>query len=114
MVERILEVCTKELELDANALSASYEVLRKVGNLSAPTILFVIQELWAQAEDEKHLFRLWFWARTHFRRSPFQMERQMPDLSYRSTEEELLDQEESLTKKSSSEIYMSWIGSIPS
>jgi predicted naringenin-chalcone synthase len=57
---RILEVCAKELELDPDDLKASYEVLRKVGNLSAPTILFVIQEMWDKAADGEHLFACGF------------------------------------------------------
>jgi len=57
---RILEVCSQELELDQEALSASYEVLRKVGNLSAPTILFVIKALWEKAAEDSHLFACGF------------------------------------------------------
>lgn len=57
---RILEVCAKELELKADALAASYEILRKVGNLSAPTVLFVIQEMWSEAAEGKHLFACGF------------------------------------------------------
>lgn len=42
---KILEVCATELELNESALKSSYEVLRKYGNMSAPTILFVLKEL---------------------------------------------------------------------
>lgn len=57
---RILEVCADELKLNANQLDASYKTLRQVGNLSAPTILFVIKELWSEAKADQHLFACGF------------------------------------------------------
>ncbi|MEQ8625686.1 MAG: type III polyketide synthase [Vicingaceae bacterium] len=42
---KILEACEKEFELRSDDLAASYSVLRNYGNLSAPTILFVLEEL---------------------------------------------------------------------
>ena len=42
---KILEACEKELNLESIDLAASYGVLENYGNLSAPTILFVLKEL---------------------------------------------------------------------
>ena len=42
---KILEACEKELELNSDDLAASYTILRNYGNLSAPTVLFVLEEL---------------------------------------------------------------------
>lgn len=42
---KILEACEKELGLNKSDLSASYNTLKNYGNLSAPTILFVLNEL---------------------------------------------------------------------
>lgn len=42
---KILEVCEQELQLNNNELRASYSTLKKYGNMSAPTILFVLKEL---------------------------------------------------------------------
>lgn len=57
---RILEVCASELDLRPEQLSASYEVLKKVGNISAPTILFVLKELWKDAKENEQLFACGF------------------------------------------------------
>jgi len=57
---RILEVCSKELGLKTEDLAASYQVLNEVGNLSAPTILFVIKQLWSQAKKGEYLFACGF------------------------------------------------------
>jgi predicted naringenin-chalcone synthase len=43
---KILEVATKELGLHKDALNQSYNVLNEYGNMSSPTILFVINKLW--------------------------------------------------------------------
>lgn len=40
---KILEVCEAELELKNKELSASYSTLKNFGNMSAPTILFVLE-----------------------------------------------------------------------
>tara|TARA_B110000503_G_C7146100_1_gene413037 strand:+ start:723 stop:1829 length:1107 start_codon:yes stop_codon:yes gene_type:complete len=42
---KILEVCEAELQLDSKELDASYSTLKNYGNMSAPTILFVLQEM---------------------------------------------------------------------
>lgn len=43
--KKILEVCEEELNLNKNELKASYSILKNYGNMSAPTILFVLEEL---------------------------------------------------------------------
>lgn len=42
---KILEVCEQELQLNNNELQASYQTLKDFGNMSAPTILFVLKEM---------------------------------------------------------------------
>ena len=42
---RILEAISRSLQLPGDALQASYDVLRQYGNMSAPTLLFVLQQL---------------------------------------------------------------------
>lgn len=43
---RILEVIEQELELTTHDNRYSYSVLRQFGNMSSPTVLFVLKELW--------------------------------------------------------------------
>jgi predicted naringenin-chalcone synthase len=43
--KRILETIQKSLALHGDDLSSSYEVLREFGNMSSPTILFVLQKI---------------------------------------------------------------------
>jgi predicted naringenin-chalcone synthase len=47
---RIVEVVGDELALPASALTASYDVLRDIGNCSSATVLFVVQRLLARSE----------------------------------------------------------------
>jgi alpha-pyrone synthase len=42
---KILEVCEDELKLKNDELNASYSTLKNFGNMSAPTILFVLKEI---------------------------------------------------------------------
>jgi predicted naringenin-chalcone synthase len=42
---RILEVIHDELELSESDLSSSYKVLNDYGNMSSPTILFVLKDI---------------------------------------------------------------------
>ncbi len=42
---KILEVIQKELELNNNDLESSYRVLNNFGNMSSPTVLFVLKDL---------------------------------------------------------------------
>ena len=43
---KILEVIQNELQLEKEHLQASYNVLSGYGNMSSPTILFVLKEIW--------------------------------------------------------------------
>ena len=43
--KRILDTIKMELELQADQIQASYNVLKEYGNMSSPTILFVLNEL---------------------------------------------------------------------
>jgi len=43
--KRILEAIHKSLQLHNGDLNASYDVLKKYGNMSSPTILFVLKEI---------------------------------------------------------------------
>ena len=43
--KKILENIQKELHLDTNDLSISFDVLRNYGNMSSPTILFVLKQV---------------------------------------------------------------------
>jgi predicted naringenin-chalcone synthase len=55
---KILEVAQKELELEQGALDSSYAVLKHFGNMSSPTILYVIKNIWenkVKSNDEKIL-----------------------------------------------------------
>jgi predicted naringenin-chalcone synthase len=46
--KKILEAVTHSLQLEADALQTCYEVLRNYGNMSSPTILFVLKKLLPQ------------------------------------------------------------------
>jgi len=54
---KVLEVIQKELELDDEALASSYKVLKDYGNMSSPTILFVLKHLWEEKviREEKEI-----------------------------------------------------------
>ena len=55
---KILEVIQNELQLQAQDLEASYKVLKNYGNMSSPTILFVLKEIWQnkmQFTEQKEL-----------------------------------------------------------
>ncbi|MCC6286271.1 MAG: type III polyketide synthase [Chitinophagaceae bacterium] len=43
--KRILEAVSNSLQIDSNSLSNSYNVLENFGNMSSPTILFVLKEM---------------------------------------------------------------------
>lgn len=49
--KKILEACEKVLEIDKEKLESSYEVLAEYGNMSSPTILFVLEHLWNEVFD---------------------------------------------------------------
>ncbi len=43
---KILEVIQKELALENKNLESSYRVLKNYGNMSSPTVLFVLKDIW--------------------------------------------------------------------
>lgn len=49
--KRIVDAIQKSLQLDADAVQTSYDVLRQFGNMSSPTILFVLKELMQHKND---------------------------------------------------------------
>lgn len=53
---KILDLAQQELDLPENALKASYDVLRDYGNMSSPTILFVLAQLWSEFQTGQHVF----------------------------------------------------------
>jgi predicted naringenin-chalcone synthase len=46
--KRIVEAIQKSLKLNASDLQASYKILRDYGNMSSPTLLFVLKEMMQQ------------------------------------------------------------------
>ncbi len=50
---KILDEIKRELNLNDNDLSASYEILRDFGNMSSPTILFVLKNIMDSDPDEQ-------------------------------------------------------------
>lgn len=53
---KILEAVEQSLSIHKPQLMDSYEVLGKYGNMSSPTILFVMKEMLAKANAGEHLF----------------------------------------------------------
>lgn len=53
---KILESVEQSLHIDKKQLQESYDVLGKYGNMSSPTILFVMKELMAKASKGENLF----------------------------------------------------------
>lgn len=51
---KILEVCEEVLGIDKEANRFAYHVLRHYGNMSSPTILFVLAEILGQLNDRDH------------------------------------------------------------
>lgn len=56
--KRILETIESELGLSKGQNQFSYDVLRKYGNMSSPTVLFVLNELSSQLTVEDHRKRI--------------------------------------------------------
>lgn len=48
---KILDTVQKELDLPLNALTSSFEILKNYGNMSSPTILFVLRDIWDNRVD---------------------------------------------------------------
>jgi len=57
---RILEVCEEMLELPEEALDISYDVLRKFGNMSSVTILFILKEFLSKLQPGEQLMSFAF------------------------------------------------------
>ena len=53
---KILESVEQSLQIDKIQLQESYKVLSNYGNMSSPTILFVMKELLAKAKEGENLF----------------------------------------------------------
>jgi predicted naringenin-chalcone synthase len=49
---RIVDTIHRSLGLEENALSNSYEILKRYGNMSSPTILFVLKEFMEQQKSD--------------------------------------------------------------
>lgn len=61
--KRILEVIEHELKLTSDQNRYSYSVLRQFGNMSSPTVLFVLKELWhdlTAADESKRILSFAF------------------------------------------------------
>jgi predicted naringenin-chalcone synthase len=50
--KKILEAIRESLDINAEDLEHSYEVLRKFGNMSSATIVFVLKEIWEQLKTK--------------------------------------------------------------
>lgn len=51
---KILEACEKALNIQPQDNQPAYEVLKKYGNMSSATIVFVLKELWKTLKSEDH------------------------------------------------------------
>jgi predicted naringenin-chalcone synthase len=49
---KILEAVGKSLQLESTALDDSHRILREYGNMSSPTILFVLKEIMGRTEEK--------------------------------------------------------------
>jgi len=50
--KKILEAYSNSLALESHELTASYEILQNYGNMSSPTILFVLEQIWNSASQK--------------------------------------------------------------
>jgi predicted naringenin-chalcone synthase len=50
--KKILDAIAKSLQLNQDALKYSYEVLKQFGNMSSPTILFVLQQIFIELIEQ--------------------------------------------------------------
>jgi predicted naringenin-chalcone synthase len=51
---KILQACEEALNISAEDNKHSYEILRKFGNMSSATVLFVLHTIWSQLKKEDH------------------------------------------------------------
>jgi len=56
--KKILEAIEKSISLPADSLSYSYDILKNYGNMSSPTILFVLQKILTELEQEQKSSKL--------------------------------------------------------
>ncbi|HXS37751.1 MAG TPA: 3-oxoacyl-[acyl-carrier-protein] synthase III C-terminal domain-containing protein, partial [Flavipsychrobacter sp.] len=56
--KRILEAICAGLQLEKEDVCYSYEILKRYGNMSSPTILFVLKEMWKKlmSDEGSHIF----------------------------------------------------------
>lgn len=54
---KVLEVVQKELSLKDEDLQSSYKVLSEYGNMSSPTILFVLKDIWENRVEQQQAER---------------------------------------------------------
>jgi predicted naringenin-chalcone synthase len=52
--KKILKVIEDELRIDAAKNKPAYDVLRRYGNMSSPTVLFVLREIFKEVNDHDH------------------------------------------------------------
>jgi predicted naringenin-chalcone synthase len=52
--KKILSSIQKSIDIPAEALQHSYNVLRDYGNMSSPTILFVLKEIMDELKSSQH------------------------------------------------------------
>ena len=72
--KRILEVIEQELGISKIDNIHAYEVLKEYGNMSSPTVLFVIKKLLDELSetDHKEYSQFCFWSRAHAREYAFE------------------------------------------
>jgi len=58
--KRILEAVEKGLGLPAQINASAYKVLREFGNMSSPTVLFVLQEMWEDIQPNDKILSFAF------------------------------------------------------
>ena len=58
--KRILDIIQKELQLQEEEVAHSYQVLKEYGNMSSPTILFVLNELMETSVHHQTIFSMGF------------------------------------------------------
>jgi len=52
--KKILEVIEQELSISKESNRHAYEILKQYGNMSSPTVLFVLNEIWGKITDDDH------------------------------------------------------------
>jgi prepilin-type processing-associated H-X9-DG protein len=50
--KKILEVIEQELNISKDSNHHAYEILKQYGNMSSPTVLFVLNEIWKKLSDK--------------------------------------------------------------